>query len=161
MKTFIEDIGVVEMKQYLNGPMVWNSSRSQTVFENKLTHWIFYRRKVAKNSMVNSYGVVNLKVHCFFVKIPTAMDVWSVFSCTFPGCSWWIFSIIPIILLSNHVMNFFIVRKLVGLVQTMYDYANAVAAIVRKCFNERSLSEYKFYACIVGMKWKITLSELN
>ena len=64
-------------------------------------------------------------------------------------------------LLSNHVMNFFIVRKLVGLVQTMYDYTNTVAAIVCKCFNERSLSEFKFYAYIVGMKSKIIPFELN
>ena len=63
-------------------------------------------------------------------------------------------------LLNDHVMNFFIVRKLVGLVQTMYDYTNA-AAIVHKCFNERSLSEFKFYAYIVGMEWKLTPSELN
>ena len=64
-------------------------------------------------------------------------------------------------LLSNHVMNFFIVRKLVGLVQTMYDYTNTVAVIVRKCFNEGSLSEFKFYAYIVAMKCKIIPSELN
>ena len=58
-------------------------------------------------------------------------------------------------------MNIFIVRKLVGPVQTVYDYINTVAAIVRKCFNERSLSKFKFYAYIVGMKWKLTPSELN
>ena len=57
-------------------------------------------------------------------------------------------------------MNFFIARKLVGLVQTVYDYTNTTA-FVRKCFNERSLSEFKFYAYIIGMKWKITRSELN
>ena len=64
-------------------------------------------------------------------------------------------------LLNDHVMNFFIVRKLVGLVQIMYHYTNIVAAVVRKCFNERSFSEFKFYAYIVGMKSKITPSELN
>ena len=58
-------------------------------------------------------------------------------------------------------MNFFIVRKLVAFVQTMYDYTNTVAAIVRKYFNERSLSELKFYTHIVSMKSKITSSELN
>ena len=58
-------------------------------------------------------------------------------------------------------MNFFIIRKLVGLVQTMYDYTNTVAATVRKCFNESSLFEFKFYVCIVSMKWKIAPSELN
>ena len=58
-------------------------------------------------------------------------------------------------------MSFFIVRKLVGPIQTVYDYINIVAAIVRKCFKERSLSEFKFYAYIVGMKRKITPSELN
>ena len=64
-------------------------------------------------------------------------------------------------LLNDYVMNFFIVRKLVGLVQTMYDYTNTVAVIVRKCFNERSLPEFKFCVHIVGMKWKMTPSELN
>ena len=58
-------------------------------------------------------------------------------------------------------MNFFIVRKLVAFVQTMYDYTNMVAAIVRKYFNERSLSELKFYTHIVSMKSKITSFELN
>ena len=43
----------------------------------------------------------------------------------------------------------------------MYDYTNTVAGIVRKCFNEKSLSEFKFYIYIVGMKWKMTPSELN
>ena len=58
-------------------------------------------------------------------------------------------------------MNFSIVRKLVGPVQTVYHYTNTVTGIVRKCFNERSLAEFKFYAHIVGMKWKMTPSELN
>ena len=58
-------------------------------------------------------------------------------------------------------MNFFIVKKLVGPVQTVYDYTNTMAAIVRKCFNESSLSEFKFYVYIAGMKSKITPYELN
>ena len=57
-------------------------------------------------------------------------------------------------------MSFFIVRKLIGLVQTIYDYTNT-AAIVHKCFNERSLSEFKFDVYIVGMKSKIIPFELN
>ena len=57
-------------------------------------------------------------------------------------------------------MNFFILRKLVGLVQTMYDYTNTVT-IVRQYFSKRSLSEFKFYAYIVGVKSKITPSKLN
>ena len=64
-------------------------------------------------------------------------------------------------LLNDHIMNFFIVRKLVGSVQTVYHYTNTVAAIVRKCFNEKNLSEFKFYVYIVDVKSKITPSELN
>ena len=65
------------------------------------------------------------------------------FSCAFLDCFWRMCLIVSIILLSNHVMKFFIVRKLVGLVQTMYDYTNT-AAIVHKCFNEKSSSEFRF-----------------
>ena len=60
--------------------------------ENDLTHWIGFiiltlcRRKMAENSTVKSYGVVDLKVHCFFVKILTPMDVSSVFSCALLDC---------------------------------------------------------------------------
>ena len=91
---------------------VWDSIQSDSFF-GRCWKWFstleflfcHCRRKIAENSIVKFYEV-NLQTHCFFIKIPNPHGQ-LIFS------SYYLMNILnhSIVLLNNHVMHFFIVRK--------------------------------------------------